>query len=256
MQTSALRSAPRQLSERRRSPATRNDFANAARFSKRTLRMHYPNLRIGDSLFPEFDSHDFAAIEHRGYARLLRELRALQNRLFDCTKFDKLLRYRCANLFFLVLPNELFRDSEIPIGWGALVESERCTRCSRANRPGMKPQPRIRLAFCTGSPRRDPSAKSRAGNHVRRHCAGTRSACPPYDLVRLDDRRIDAHVGSRLLYRHEQIVPGHLFRLWHSKQKQKSRCDVGQNSVFAAKLVRIFGHVNEMHQIGGVRRVR
>ena len=35
-----------------------------------------------------------------------------------------LLRYRCANLFFLVLPNELFRDAEIPVGWGALVESD------------------------------------------------------------------------------------------------------------------------------------
>ena len=27
------------------------------------------------------------------------------------------------NLFFLVLSRELFRGSEIPIGWGALVES-------------------------------------------------------------------------------------------------------------------------------------
>jgi hypothetical protein len=54
----------------------------------------------------------------------LRELRALQNRLYDCTKFDKLIRYCCANLFFLVLPEELFRDSEIPVGWGALVESD------------------------------------------------------------------------------------------------------------------------------------
>jgi len=26
-------------------------------------------------------------------------------------------------LFFLVLPEELFRDPEIPAGWGALVES-------------------------------------------------------------------------------------------------------------------------------------
>jgi hypothetical protein len=26
-------------------------------------------------------------------------------------------------LFYLVLPNELFREPEIPIGWGALVES-------------------------------------------------------------------------------------------------------------------------------------
>ncbi|HWX15280.1 MAG TPA: hypothetical protein VNY07_01725 [Chthoniobacterales bacterium] len=91
---------------------------------EKNLRVHYPNLRIADSLFPELDSHDFAAIEHRGYAHVLRELTVLQNRLFDCTKFEKLLRYRCANLFFLVLPNELFEETEIPVGWGALVESD------------------------------------------------------------------------------------------------------------------------------------
>src|SRR6266513_1121696 len=88
------------------------------------LREHYPNLRNGDSLFPEFDLPDFTVVGHRGYARLLRELRAMQNRLFDCTKFDKLLRYCCANLYFLVLPEEFFRDSEIPVGWGALVEAD------------------------------------------------------------------------------------------------------------------------------------
>jgi hypothetical protein len=87
------------------------------------LRAHYPNLRNGDSLFPEFDLPDFTGVGHRGYARLLRELRALQNRLYDCTKFDRLLHYRCANLYFVVLTEELFRDSEIPIGWGALVEN-------------------------------------------------------------------------------------------------------------------------------------
>ena len=53
----------------------------------------------------------------------MRELRALQNRLYDCTKFEKLIRYRCANLFFIVLPERLFRASEVPFGWGALVES-------------------------------------------------------------------------------------------------------------------------------------
>jgi len=53
----------------------------------------------------------------------LRELNALQNRLSDCTKFENLLRYGCANLCFLVLPNDLFHPAEIPIGWGALVES-------------------------------------------------------------------------------------------------------------------------------------
>ena len=87
------------------------------------LRAHYPTLRNGDSLFPEFDLQNFSAIGHLGYARLLRDMRALQNRLYDCTKFDKLIRYRCANLFFLVLPEELFREPQIPVGWGALVES-------------------------------------------------------------------------------------------------------------------------------------
>jgi hypothetical protein len=90
---------------------------------ERNLRVHYPALRVADSLFAEFDSHNFEAIEHRGYKQVVRQLRALQNRLFDGTKFETLVRYRCANLFFLVLPNELFRESEIPIGWGALVES-------------------------------------------------------------------------------------------------------------------------------------
>jgi hypothetical protein len=87
------------------------------------LRMHYPNLHNGDSLFPEFDSVNFSAIGHRGYARLIRELRGLQNRLYECTKFETLTRYRCANFFFIVLPKQLFRESEVPVGWGALVES-------------------------------------------------------------------------------------------------------------------------------------
>jgi hypothetical protein len=87
------------------------------------LRIHYPTLRTGDSLFAEYDSHDFDAIGHRGYRRVLRETAALQNRLYGGTKFECLVRYRCANLFFLVLPNELFRPAEAPAGWGVLVES-------------------------------------------------------------------------------------------------------------------------------------
>jgi hypothetical protein len=87
------------------------------------LRVHYPTLRTGDSLFAEYDSHDFDAIGHRGYRRVLRETTALQNRLYGGTKFECLVRYRCANLFFLVLPNELFRDAETPTGWGVLVET-------------------------------------------------------------------------------------------------------------------------------------
>ncbi|MGI8821012.1 MAG: hypothetical protein ACR2ID_09130 [Chthoniobacterales bacterium] len=88
------------------------------------LRVHYPTLRCGESLFPEFDAHDFEQIEHHSYRRVLSELRALQNQLRGGRKFECLTRYRSANLFFLVVPNELFRAAEVPLGWGALVETE------------------------------------------------------------------------------------------------------------------------------------
>ncbi len=88
------------------------------------LRVHYPTLRTGETLFPEWDACDFAAIEHRGYARVTRELTALQRQLRDGRKFEKLARYGCANLFFLVLPNELLREAEAPLGWGLLVEKD------------------------------------------------------------------------------------------------------------------------------------
>lgn len=88
------------------------------------LRVHYPTLRRGDSLFPEFDSADFAAIGHASYKRVVRELAALQKKLIGSTKFECLMRYRCAEVFYLVLPNELYRDAELPPGWGVLVESD------------------------------------------------------------------------------------------------------------------------------------
>lgn len=95
------------------------------------LRVHYPTLRGGESLFPEFDSHDFGAISHHGYTRVVRELGALQKRLRGGTKFECLTRYRSANLFFLVVPNELYREAEVPLGWGALVEVESALRIQR-----------------------------------------------------------------------------------------------------------------------------
>jgi hypothetical protein len=95
------------------------------------LRVHYPTLRTGDSLFPEYDAHDFSAIGHHSYSRVLSEFSALQNRLNGGRKFECLVRYHCANLFFLVMPNELFCESELPLGWGALVEANNSLALAR-----------------------------------------------------------------------------------------------------------------------------
>ena len=148
------------------------------------LRTHYPNLHNGESLFPEFDYENFSAIGHRGYARLVHELQRLQNRLYDCTKFEKLIRYRCANLFFVVLPEQLFCESEVPVGWGALVQSKDTLILLR--KPSWH----------------DATAASRLHVLHRIAMAGTRNL----------NRELSLNWD-------EQIVPGHFFRLWQAEKK-------------------------------------
>lgn len=85
------------------------------------LRVHYPTLRVNDSLFQDYQSSDFGALEHESYRRLLKRIALLQRRLFRQTKFDALMRARCANLFYVVADEGIFRPPEIPVGWGLLV---------------------------------------------------------------------------------------------------------------------------------------
>lgn len=109
------------------SSSTRERLATVQRrceILERRLRVHHPTLRTGESLFPDFDAVDFTVLQHRAYTRVMRELGALRNALETATKFERLRRYQCANLFYLVLPNELFREDELPAGWGVLVERD------------------------------------------------------------------------------------------------------------------------------------
>ncbi len=88
------------------------------------LKVHHPSLRKSESLFPAFDVYDFSKLEHRTYRRLVREIGILQNRLYGKTKFDKLVRYRCANLYYLVTEEGVLADHEAPLGWGLLVHRD------------------------------------------------------------------------------------------------------------------------------------
>lgn len=97
------------------------------------LRLHYPSLRKGESLFAEYDAVDTTALEHRGYIRLLREIARWQRRRFGSAKFDRLVRYRCANLNYLVLEPDLLTPPEWPVGWGILIrEDDRLVLAQRA----------------------------------------------------------------------------------------------------------------------------
>jgi hypothetical protein len=94
------------------------------------------------------------------------------------------IRYRCANLFFIVLPEQLFRDPEVPVGWGVLVESN------------------SKLTLLRKPLWHDATAENRIRLLHRIAVAGTRKF----------NRELPLH-------RHEQIVPGHLFWLRQAEQE-------------------------------------
>jgi hypothetical protein len=88
---------------------------------ERLLGMHLPSLRKGESLFPEYDAIDISGYEHKTYRKVLREISVLQARLYGKTKFDKVTRYQCANLCYLVVEDGILEQHEVPLRWGLLV---------------------------------------------------------------------------------------------------------------------------------------
>ena len=96
-------------------------FTSRLRDLERLIGEHRPDLRKGDSLFPEFESVDLSATRHAGYRRVLAELATRQSRLIRGTKFSQLFRWRTADLFYLVTEPGIFAPSEVPAGWGLLV---------------------------------------------------------------------------------------------------------------------------------------
>ena len=88
------------------------------------MQIHLPHLANGEALFPEFDSYRLREHNHAGYKKLIRELRIAKNGIMAATKFDRLYRYRLANLHYLVAEEGLLEHQEIPIGWGLLIRKE------------------------------------------------------------------------------------------------------------------------------------
>lgn len=82
---------------------------------------HRPDLRRGESLFPEFDAWNFSGLEHATHRRVIAELATWQERLLRGTKFAKLFRWRAADYLHLVSEEGIFAEAEVPAGWGLLV---------------------------------------------------------------------------------------------------------------------------------------
>ncbi len=117
--------------------ASRSDFVRDGRSLNRTLerlkvleerrgraeeelKIHYPSIRNGDSLFQEFETLDFQRPGYERYEKIIREMRQLTARLHENTKFDRLAKYAAANLFYVVAEPGLVTPGALPCGWGLL----------------------------------------------------------------------------------------------------------------------------------------
>jgi hypothetical protein len=89
-----------------------------------SMRRHFPTLRTGEALFPEFDGYRFDAAGFEPYEQIVDELRTLTRRLHAQTKLGKLIRWDAANLCYLVVEPGVAKLHEVPAGWGLLVRCE------------------------------------------------------------------------------------------------------------------------------------
>jgi hypothetical protein len=88
-----------------------------------SMRVHFPSLRNGEALFPEFDGYRFEAAGYEPYDQLVAEIRTLSRRLHAQTKFSRLVRWKAANLHYVVAEPGVARSHELPAGWGLLVRA-------------------------------------------------------------------------------------------------------------------------------------
>ena len=85
------------------------------------LKIHYPSLRNGDGLWPEYETVAFDRAEHAPYRKVVKELATLSRQLHGQTKMESLMKWQAANLHYLVVEPNVVEAHEIPAGWGMLV---------------------------------------------------------------------------------------------------------------------------------------
>ena len=84
------------------------------------LRLYYPSIRNGDSLFPEYETLNFERSGYERYEVVMTQIRRLTAVLYEGTKFDRLAQQNVANLFYVVADPGVLRAHELPAGWGCL----------------------------------------------------------------------------------------------------------------------------------------
>ena len=92
------------------------------------LKLFHPSIRNGDALFQEYETLDFERPGHERYRRTLDEISRLTSRLYANTKFDKLVQWGAASVFYVVAEPEAVALHELPACWGLLVREGNALR--------------------------------------------------------------------------------------------------------------------------------
>jgi hypothetical protein len=88
---------------------------------ERELKIQFPSLRQGDTLWPEYETVAYHRSDHPPYLKLVRALATLSRQLHGQTKMENLFKWNAANLHYLVAEPGVASEHEIPAGWGLLV---------------------------------------------------------------------------------------------------------------------------------------
>ena len=84
------------------------------------LRKDFPTLREGQTLFPEYDVYRYADVGGVEYRELVEKIEGVTRQLYVRGKFARILRWRGANLHYVVVEEGVVSASEVPVGWGLL----------------------------------------------------------------------------------------------------------------------------------------
>jgi hypothetical protein len=88
------------------------------------MRREFPTLREGLTLFPEFDAYRFREAGGSEYCGWLAEIEELSRRLYSKGRFSRMLRWRGANLCYVVAERGVARRDELPVNWGLMELGE------------------------------------------------------------------------------------------------------------------------------------
>ena len=84
------------------------------------LRREEPELKDGDTLFPEFESWNYKLTKKRKYHKCLKQLEEIEHALYKGSRFEQIRRAHVADYLYLAVPTGTVQPDELADGWGLI----------------------------------------------------------------------------------------------------------------------------------------